>query len=121
MDLKKTLYQLLLENANSKDAKVRKLCEKIENQLDDDEKQIDEKVMKSWIEQLESLVPNKKDFPTRLAGQTKTASISNGTETEVRKRHEKSENEWLSEEKPHDEIVRRPKSIFTKSPDTPDR
>ncbi|VDL18838.1 unnamed protein product [Hymenolepis diminuta] len=99
MDLKKTLYQLLLENANSKDAKVRKLCEKIENKLDDDEKQIDEKVMKSWIEKLESLVPDKK------AEQTETTSISNGTETEVRKRPEKSENERLSEEKPHDEIL----------------
>ncbi|VDO00474.1 unnamed protein product [Rodentolepis nana] len=116
MDTRNTLYRLLLENANNTDVRVRKFCEKIENELDDGDvydTQFDEKLVKSWINELESLVQNK-ESPTRLAEQKKTTTASDRTETEVRKRHKKPANKGLSEDKQHDEVERKPKSVVTK-------
>nr|CDS34638.1 expressed protein [Hymenolepis microstoma]CUU97928.1 hypothetical transcript [Hymenolepis microstoma]CUU97929.1 hypothetical transcript [Hymenolepis microstoma]CUU98774.1 hypothetical transcript [Hymenolepis microstoma] len=114
MDARNMLYRLLLENANNNDITVRKLCEKIENKLDDgDDMGIDEKVLKSWIKELESLVQNNTSSLTRSTEQTKITAASDGTGTELRKRHEKSENKELSEDLPHNEVAEKPKSVFT--------
>lgn len=108
MDVKKNLYELLLENANNKDPKIRKLCEKIENKLDEDDKSIDEATLKSWAEQLESLLPKRKkpSTPPSAASSKKTEG------SEIRKRRKNSEDVQAGdeEEEPEKKIVGRRKT-----------